>query len=123
MTKEGDKPEPDVRELRVMKSNYGPPGEIVRLRWQRGRFVLEGSASTLARVAAEAAIDQVYLDCLDAVAAVGRSNRKARRDGQWCAVLTRQPPSVTVTSETCCGGYSNVATSWGTFPVPFARAR
>jgi hypothetical protein len=32
--------------------------------------------------------------------AVGRSNRKARRDGQWCAVLTRQPASVTVTSQT-----------------------
>jgi RecA-family ATPase len=69
---EGNERDADVRELRVMKSNYGPAGEIMRLRWQRGLFVPEGSTSTLARVAAEAAVDQVYLDCLDAVAAQGR---------------------------------------------------
>jgi hypothetical protein len=36
-------------------------------------------------------------------------------------VLTRQPASVTVTSETRCGGYSNVVTSRGTFPVPVRK--
>ena len=70
--KEGDEPDPAVRELQVMKSNYGPAGEIMRLRWQRGLFVPEGSPSTLARAAAEAAVDQAYLNCLDAVVAQGR---------------------------------------------------
>jgi len=69
---EGNEPDADMRELRVMKSNYGPAGEIMRLRWQRGLFVPEGSASTLARLAAEAAVEQAYLDCLDAAAAQGR---------------------------------------------------
>jgi RecA-family ATPase len=35
-TRNGDEPDNDVRELKVMKSNYGPAGETVRLRWQRG---------------------------------------------------------------------------------------
>jgi RecA-family ATPase len=65
--KHGDEAAPDLRELRVMKSNYGPAGEIVRLRWQQGVFVPQGSGATLARVAAEAEVDQAYLDCLDAV--------------------------------------------------------
>lgn len=62
----------DVRELRVMKANYGPAGEVVRLRWQSGVFVPVGGAGSLERVAAEAAVDQVYLDCLDAVHGSGR---------------------------------------------------
>jgi RecA-family ATPase len=64
--------ETDVRELRVMKSNYGPAGEIVRLRWQRGVFVPASSMGTLERVNAEAEVDQAYLDCLDATQGSGR---------------------------------------------------
>jgi hypothetical protein len=55
-----------------MKSNYGPAGEVVRLRWQRGVFVPEGGRGTFGRVAAEAAVDQAYLDCLDATRGSGR---------------------------------------------------
>jgi RecA-family ATPase len=62
----------DVRELRVMKSNYGPAGEVVRLRWQAGVFVPVGSAAPLAQVAAEADADAAYLDCLDAATAQNR---------------------------------------------------
>ena len=51
--------------------------------------------------------------------AVGRSNRKARRDGQWCAVLTRQPASVTVTSETPLrGGLAPGKGDWQSLAVP-----
>jgi RecA-family ATPase len=70
--KSEDDDESDVRELKVMKSNYGPAGEVVRLRWQRGVFVPESGLSTPERVAAEAAVDQAYLDCLDATHGSGR---------------------------------------------------
>jgi RecA-family ATPase len=70
--KADDDAESDIRELKVMKSNYGPPGEVVRLRWQRGVFVPEGGPGMLERVAAEAAVDQAYLDCLDATDGSGR---------------------------------------------------
>src|SRR6476646_9562835 len=61
----------DGRELRVMKSNYGPPGEIVRLRWRNGVFVPLTSPSVIERAAAEAAADAVFLACLDARRAQG----------------------------------------------------
>ena len=61
---EGDD-EGNVRELRVMKANYGPKGEKVRLRWQRGVFVPEGSASTPERLAEEARVDELFLRCLE----------------------------------------------------------
>ena len=64
-----DETESDIRELRVMKANYGPTGEAVRVRWHQGLFVPAGSVGTLERVNAEADIDRAYLDCLDAAAA------------------------------------------------------
>ena len=64
--------EKDVRELRIMKSNYGPPGEVVRLRWQNGVFVPVSSMASYERVKVEAEIDEVYLKCLDAMHASGR---------------------------------------------------
>lgn len=71
--RDDDKDAPDdVRELRVMKANYGPSGEVVSVRWQRGVFVPEGSVGTLQRVAAEADADATYLACLDAAGAQGR---------------------------------------------------
>lgn len=61
----------DVRELCVLKSNYGPAGEVVRTRWERGVFVPLGAVSTMERVAAEADAESAYLDCLDAAGSQG----------------------------------------------------
>jgi RecA-family ATPase len=63
--KNDDDREPDVRELRVMKANYGPEGEVMRLRWQRGLFVPATSPSTMQQAAAEAEAEDVFLRCLD----------------------------------------------------------
>jgi hypothetical protein len=71
-SRDEDEADSDVRELRVMKSNYGPAGEVVRLCWQRGVFVPVGSAAPLQQIAAEADIERAYLDCLDALTAQGR---------------------------------------------------
>jgi RecA-family ATPase len=53
-----------LRQLHVIKSNYGPIGEKVRLKWERGVFVPEGTASTPERAAVEGAIDAAFLRCL-----------------------------------------------------------
>ncbi len=71
-TKGDDEPESDIRELQVMKSNYGPAGEVIRARWERGVFVPEGGASSLQRASAEADAEYAYLACLDTAAAQGR---------------------------------------------------
>jgi RecA-family ATPase len=59
------------RQLEVKKSNYGPPGEPVKLRWQEGCFVPVGSTPAPAQAAATSAADQIYLECLDIKTARG----------------------------------------------------
>lgn len=71
--REGDDDAPDdVRELRVMKSNYGPAGEVVKVHWHRGVFVPVASLSTVERAAADAGAEAAYLACLEAAAGQGR---------------------------------------------------
>jgi RecA-family ATPase len=63
------------RELEVVKTNYGPAGEKVRLRWEDGSFVVKGSLSTPQQAAAVAKIDDVFLKLLDKLTAQGRHVR------------------------------------------------
>jgi RecA-family ATPase len=60
------------RVLEVKKTNYGPSGEKVKLRWEDGCFVMEAAASAPHQAAAHASADQRYLECLDASTAQGR---------------------------------------------------
>ena len=61
------------RELEVMKTNYGPPGEKVKLHWEDGCYVLQASASAPHKAAAQATADSTYLACLDAATTQGRN--------------------------------------------------
>jgi RecA-family ATPase len=67
----GEEQDPDLRELRFKKNNYGPIGEAIPVRWRNGVFVPERSASPVERAAAEAKIDDAFLQCLDIRAAQG----------------------------------------------------
>jgi RecA-family ATPase len=60
-----------LRLYHVVKNNYGPDDEKVRLRWERGVFVPEGAGSTTERAATERAADTAYLACLDVATAQG----------------------------------------------------
>jgi hypothetical protein len=55
-----------LRELEIMKANYGPIGEIVPLVWRNGVFVLEDLGIDPAdRKAIELSIEQQFLQLLD----------------------------------------------------------
>jgi RecA-family ATPase len=56
--------DPDLRVLRVKKSNYGPIGMELRLRWRNGAFILDGPAGGFDKLAAHAKADRVFLDLL-----------------------------------------------------------
>ena len=58
-------PDPDLRELVVKKSNYGPAGEHVRMRWHDGLFVPIGTPSSLDQQATERKAEQAFVDLLD----------------------------------------------------------
>ncbi len=62
---EGDKANPDLRELEVRKNNYGPSGEVIRMVWRNGVFVPVSQPSSLDRMAAEQEAEQVFLNLLN----------------------------------------------------------
>src|SRR5262245_20348558 len=55
-----------------MKSNYGPIGETINLRWSKGLFVPIGGARSLEKAAAEQAAEQLFLTLLDEFNRQGR---------------------------------------------------
>jgi RecA-family ATPase len=54
------------RLLKVMKSNYGPPGEIIKCEWQDGVFVVESELhNPLGQAALDRKAQDIFLACLD----------------------------------------------------------
>lgn len=47
LTRPKDNDDPDVRELKTMKANYGPSGGTINLRWSDGAFATEGADAGL----------------------------------------------------------------------------
>jgi len=68
-----DKANHDLRELEVRKNNYGPSGEIIRMRWQNGVFVQISAPSSMERAAAERAAEDLFLQLFDRTAAQGQT--------------------------------------------------
>ena len=66
--------DPDFRVLRVKKANYGPVGIEHRLQWRDGAFILDGPGAVggFDKRAANARAERVFLDLLEAFAALGR---------------------------------------------------
>jgi RecA-family ATPase len=66
----------DLRQLEIAKNNYGPTGEKITLRWERGVFVPESEAAASPyRAAAESKVDETFLQLLDKARAQGRAAR------------------------------------------------
>lgn len=67
-------PDPNVRVLTTMKSNYGPTGGEIRLRWQAGAFRAEGNQQpgAFSQLALTARADAVFLDLVARYVAEGR---------------------------------------------------
>jgi RecA-family ATPase len=61
---DGEQPDNDVRELEFKKNQYGPRGESIVLRYQRGLFLPEHGVSNLDKLAREAKADELFLGLL-----------------------------------------------------------
>ncbi|WP_426031023.1 AAA family ATPase [Caulobacter sp. DWP3-1-3b2] len=71
-----DTPDPDARVLSVMKSNYGPGGLSLKLRWSAGAFVVDGdeeAARPTDKATATARVDATFLRLLTTFTAQGRA--------------------------------------------------
>jgi RecA-family ATPase len=72
-TEKDEEPDPDLRVLEVMKSNYGPVGEMVTVRWKDGLFLPVTAVSSLEKLAAEQKAEQLFLTLLDRFTRQGRN--------------------------------------------------
>jgi RecA-family ATPase len=94
---------PDIRELTVEKANYGPEGQKVRLRWQRGVYVVDAGLPARDIAVAESGVDDLYLRCLDTATAQGRRVRPNTGKEYAPAVFARMPIANGVTSKAFAG--------------------
>jgi RecA-family ATPase len=67
-----DEPDPDLRVLRVVKTNYARLGEEIRLRWQAGTFVPAVGQDSITVMSVQSKAERVFLDLLRAYEAEGR---------------------------------------------------
>ena len=61
--KDGTEPDKDLRTLEVMKSNYGPAGEQITIRWKDGVFVPESGPSSIEQMAATQRLRRNFSIC------------------------------------------------------------
>jgi RecA-family ATPase len=89
---DGKEIDPDLRALKVKKSNYGPIGDELRLRWDNGTFRLDGqSTGPLDRLAAEAKAEHVFLNLLQDLEAQGRHVSSSPSSSYAPSVFAKHP--------------------------------
>jgi hypothetical protein len=62
---DGSEPDTNARVLRSMKMNYGSVGNEIRMRWQKGVFVVEGGACGPDPLSQSWKAERVFLELLD----------------------------------------------------------
>ena len=72
-TDKDEEPDPELRVLEVMKSNYGPVGETITLRWKDGLFLPANSLGGLDKLAAEQRANEAFLTLLAQFDGQGRN--------------------------------------------------
>jgi RecA-family ATPase len=73
VTERDEEPDPELRVLEVMKANYGPVGETITLRWNRGLFLPVGGISHLEKLADEQKADHAFFTLLARFNGEGRN--------------------------------------------------
>jgi RecA-family ATPase len=70
---DGEQSENDLRELEFKKNQYGPLGETIVLRYQRGLFLPEAGVGSIDKLARETRADELFMDLLRRFATQGRN--------------------------------------------------
>lgn len=77
----------ELRQLEFKKNQYGPKGETVTLRYERGLFLPVPTAGSFEQIAAEAAADNAFLDLLARFTREGRTVGIAATSNNYAATL------------------------------------
>jgi RecA-family ATPase len=91
-TDKDEEPDPDMRVLEVMKANYGPVGETIRLRWQNGLFLPQAAMGTFDKMAADRAADSLFLKLLDKFQEQGRNVSHLKSANSYAPAMFARDP-------------------------------
>jgi RecA-family ATPase len=95
---EDGEPDHDLRKLEVMKANFGPRGEIIKVRWREGVFVVEAGTSSLEKLARDKKIDDTFVTLLE---------RYTRQNQPLCPYAGRNYAPAIFASNGKAGGISS----------------
>jgi RecA-family ATPase len=88
---DGSEPNPNLRTLQGMKSNYGVPGGKIDLEWKNGLFVPVQGATGLDKMAADAKADDMFLTLLKRFNAQGRNAADRKGTSYAPALIAKEP--------------------------------
>jgi RecA-family ATPase len=88
----GEQPDSDLRELEFKKNQYGPKGENIILRYQRGLFLPDGGVSNLDQMARRSKAEEAFLELLGRLTREGRyvSHKKAANNNAPAVFVAEQ---------------------------------
>jgi RecA-family ATPase len=89
---DGEQPDNNLRQFEFKKNQYGPIGETVTLRYQRGLFLPLGGLSSLDKLAREAMVDDVFLVIAKKLEGRGQELSPAQTSHSYGpTIIARQP--------------------------------
>jgi RecA-family ATPase len=90
----GEQPDGDIRELQFKKNQYGPSGESIVVRYQRGLFLPEGGLSTIEQAARDQAAETALVTIGRRLEARGAELSSAQTSHQYApTVIAKEPES------------------------------
>jgi len=87
---DGELPDNDLRELQFLKNQYGPRGENIVLRYQRGLFLPEAGISNLDRASRAAKAEELFMDLVDRFSLQNRTTSDKANANNYAPTLFAQ---------------------------------
>ncbi|HZC57325.1 MAG TPA: AAA family ATPase [Xanthobacteraceae bacterium] len=88
----GEQPDGDLRELEFKKNQYGPRGESIVLRYQRGLFLPEHGMSNIEKAAREATVDEAFVSIGKKLQSRGEELSPAQTSHSYApGIIAKQP--------------------------------
>jgi RecA-family ATPase len=91
-TEKDEEPDPNLRIIEVMKSNYGPVGETITVRWHNGLFMPEAKPGSLEKRATDQAVDDLFLRLLDRFEQQGRNVSHKKTSNTYAPTMFANDP-------------------------------
>jgi RecA-family ATPase len=87
-----EEPDRDLRKLEFKKNQYGPSGEAIALRFQRGLFLPVAAAGSLDKFAEEQRYENLFLELLDKIQGQGRNVSDSKSANSYAPTMFCKDP-------------------------------